>query len=529
MKTFIILNRAIWMVTFASIGLVFSVQADIGLPSQAIKAPPTIIYQAAKGQSLAETMTQIAQRSGITFKLNTDLSQEIVQENIAANNWDYAISRLLVNYNFTTIQNNNSIKTVIITGHRHDGAQSGNTAIISPQANGLPAKYFGFPAGSVIPIKMPVNDLMALNNNETIKLKLPMGQFNVMHDNTINQTDGSRTWVGHLADQGQGYRVFISQGAAGIMGIITTPDGTYTVEQVNGTIYLINTSQLNHAGFNGDQVANITQEMQEAIASKTAQYSSNQTTTHTLSTPIVDLMVVYTTTKQTADYAKQRISFLVTVSNQAYVDSQMNMKLRLVHTEPTAYAENNSNAQALFDLANDKLNFAGMSQKRRQYGADLVFLFRPLYAKTAGSCGTTYVEMADGNAPEVWLGYGTIGDGNSVDELTGYYCGGNTFTHEIGHSLGLVHDREYSPDGYGATPYSYAWGIEELFATIMSYKQPVLMYFSTPLLATQCNGLPCGYPDTDLARSSDQTKVVNATAPVIAGFMPETVAVPILQ
>ena len=528
MKIFKILNRALWKVAFFS-GWVFSVQADIGLPSEAVKVPPAVIYQATKGQSLAEALAQVAQRSGITFKLNTDLSQEIVQENITANNWDYAINSMLVNYNFTTIQDNKGIKTVIITGHSHDGDQSDSTVVISPQANSLPAKYRGFPAGSVNPIKMPVNDLMALNDKAMINLKLPMGQFNVMHDNTVNESNGSRTWVGYLADQGQGYRVFISQGAAGIMGIITTPDGTYTLEEVNGTIYLINTSQLNHAGFNGDQVANITQEMQAAIAAKTAQFSSAQARANTVSTPTVDLMVVYTTAKQTADYAKQRISFLVTVSNQAYIDSQMNMKLRLVHTEPTGYVESTSNAQALFDLANDKLNFAGMSQKRMQYGADLVFLFRPLYANTAGSCGTTYVEMADGNAPEAWLGYGTIGDGNSVDELTGYYCGGNTFTHEIGHSLGLVHDREYSPDGFGATPYSYAWGIEGLFATIMSYKQPVLMYFSTPLLPTQCNGLPCGYPDTDPARSSDQAKVVNATAPVIAGFMPETVAVPILQ
>jgi hypothetical protein len=239
-------------------------------------------------------------------------------------------------------------------------------------------------------------------------------------------------------------------------------------------------------------------------------------------------MVVYPTVGQTADYAKQRIAFLATVSNQAYADSNINMKLRLVHTEPTTYVENNSNLQALNDLANDRGAFAGISQKRVQYGADLVFLFRPLYAQTAGSCGTTYVEFARATLANKWLGYGTIGDGSSKDALNNYYCAINTFTHEIGHSLGLVHDREYSSFS-GVFNYAYAWGVQGIFATIMSYKQPVLMYFSTPALATKCTGQPCGYPEADTTRSSDQAKSVNYTAPIIANFMATTVAAPVIN
>jgi len=245
-------------------------------------------------------------------------------------------------------------------------------------------------------------------------------------------------------------------------------------------------------------------------------------------TPVVDLMVVYTTGAQTADYAKQRLTLLVTASNQAYVDSGINMKLRLVYTEPTAYVESNNNSQALSDLANDVGAFAGISQKRVQYGADLVFLFRPLYAQTAGSCGTTYVEFAQSSLANKWLGYGTVSDGSSKDALTGYYCGINTFTHEIGHSLGLVHDREYS-SFTGVFNYSYAWGVQGTFGTIMSYKQPVLMYFSTPLLSTKCAGQPCGYAETDTARSSDQVKSVNYTAPQVANFMSTMVTTPVLK
>jgi hypothetical protein len=239
-------------------------------------------------------------------------------------------------------------------------------------------------------------------------------------------------------------------------------------------------------------------------------------------------MVLYTTAGQSADYAKQRITLLVTASNQAYIDSGINMKLRLVYTEPTTYVDSNSNSQALTDLANDRDAFAGISQKRAQYGADLVFLFRPLYAKTAGSCGTTYVEFAQSGVANKSLGYGTIGDGGSKDALKNYYCPISTFAHEIGHSLGLVHDREYS-NFTGVFDYSYAWGVQGTFATIMSYKQPVLMYFSSPALATKCAGQPCGYSETDAVRSSDQVKSANYTAPLVANFMDTMVTVPIIK
>jgi hypothetical protein len=163
-----------------------------------------------------------------------------------------------------------------------------------------------------------------------------------------------------------------------------------------------------------------------------------------------------------------------------------------------------------------------------QYGADLVFLFRPLNAATQISCGTTYLEMANGSAPNKQLGYGTISDGMSKDAKTGYYCAINTFTHEIGHSLGLVHDREYS-NATGSFAYSYAWGVQGSFGTIMSYKQPVVMYFSTPALATKCANSPCGYAETDTARSSDQVKSVNLTSKAITAFMPTMVTTPVIK
>ncbi|MGZ5599416.1 MAG: reprolysin-like metallopeptidase [Methylobacter sp.] len=659
--------------------------ADVHASTALIKVQPSAVYQAFRGKSLADALQQVAQRSGITFKINTDLGKDIVSQSLAADSWAAAVKSLLADYNYTTIQDKGLIKTVIISGRNNDApdiaktitASADDIIVIAPKLKTLPEKYRDFPAGSVTAVDLPVNTMMNVKDGSTIALDLPMGQFNVAHDHTVNEDDGSKTWVGHLSDEGEGYRVFLSQGASGAMGIVTTPDGTYNIESDNSGIYLVDTGKLQHAGFEGDSVTpsetmmdaitmKATQQqvdqLQAAVdaakkdldaanasvtqytsrlnsyqtALKTAQAAVNAaivkrdaaqnaynialaayrakpntanqaamnaayaaliaarnayisasnanqtainninatntsltaaktaaskaqtnydsavkalneakaalvtsststpdsttttTTAATAETPVVDLMVLYTTAGQTADYAKQRITLLVTASNQAYVDSGINMKLRLVYAEPTAYVENNSNSQALTDLTNDTGAFAGTSQKRTQYGADLVFLFRPLYAQTSGSCGTTYVEFAQSSPANKLFAYGTVSDGNSKDALKGYYCAVNTFTHEIGHSLGLVHDREYS-SFTGVFDYAYAWGVQGVFGTIMSYKQPVLMYFSTPVLATKCAGQPCGYAETDTARSSDQVKSVNYMAPLVANFMNTTVTTPVIK
>lgn len=596
--------------------------ASPALP-EPLKTRHSAVYHAARGQALDTTLNQIAQRSGISFKLNADIGKEQVSQAIAADNWTNAVKSLLENYNYTAIQDGDTFKTVIITGSKNGSGQfhgkqsysANDSILIAPKAKTLPPKYRSFPAGSVTEANLPIAALMNLKNKTTTILDLPMGQFNLAHDYTNREADGSKTWVGYLADEGQGYRVYFSQGDGGLMGIVTTPDGAYSLESdAEGNTYLIDTKQLQHAGYEGDS-ATQTEAALGAVALNAAQSEieqlqaaadaakialdnakaalasindaytaalrgkrsgntdltplSNQlnaaklaadkalanynqvlsalnnskaaasgapasvagvnasTTVATGGTPVVDLMVLYTTEGQSAAYAKQRINLLVTASNQAYSDSNINMKLRLVYTEPTAYIENNSNPQALDDLAYGRGVFADIGQKRVQYGADLVFLFRPLHAQTAGSCGTTYVEFANGSPANKSLGYGSISDGNARDS-DGYYCAINTFTHEIGHSMGLVHDRENSSFP-GVFNYAYAWGLEGVFATIMSYKQPMLMYFSTPALANQCAGQPCGYAEADRDRSSDQAAAVNYTAPIVADFMATTVAAPILN
>jgi hypothetical protein len=655
--------------------------------------PPSPVYQVIQKQSLRTALAQVAQRSGIVFKINVDLSTDLVTKTLAANDWTSAVKALLVGYNYVIVANEGVIKTVVVSGRIDSGVDftpviasvepviTGETVVIAQTMKDLPVQYTRYPAGAVLPISFPVKELMNLGKGDVVKLDTPLGQFNVAHDNTIPGTDGSNIWVGHLADEGDGYRMMISQGPTGLMGDITTPEGTFSVESVNGSTYMIDTSKLDHLSLDGDTIepptaglnnfaeaATVTDvnALKTALdASQTALNSANaavttaqaaadsavtnqatllassntaratatallnkttpalmdwakdrtfaklmiyinacsaattannnantisaslvkattaiSTTKATLATAkstattalnsynsalsaynaaatavvslpppivtptaqnantVVDIMVEYTANATpgktglsigyTADFAKQRIAYLVAASNQAYIDSGIKLAIRLVYAEPVAYTDTNSLYTALPAIMTGTGVFADVEAKRTQYGADLVYLFRPLQANTQQVCGLAYLGFA-GGSPTIskFLGYGVISDGRSQDSSLAL-CGVNVFTHEIGHSMGLVHDRENSTTA-GAFPYSYAWGVAGKFGTIMSYKLPVVMYFSTPTLTTQCAGTPCGFAETDTARSSDQVKSLNLTIAKVAALNPTVVTTPVIK
>ena len=101
--------------------------AGVHSAADIIKAQPSSMYHATRGTPLADTLAQVAQRSGITFKINTDLGKDVVSQSIAADNWNIAVRSLLVNYNFTIIQDSETVKTVIISGRNNNAADTGTT------------------------------------------------------------------------------------------------------------------------------------------------------------------------------------------------------------------------------------------------------------------------------------------------------------------------------------------------------------------------------------------------------------------
>jgi hypothetical protein len=516
-----------------------------------MKVKPHAVYHVIKNKTLKETVAQLSKRTGIKFQVNPVNQADIINQKLAADDWQSALTQLLQGYNYTLETAHGKVKAVVITGKNGSGVyhpiskEKPSVDELSPSQAQLPKIYQSLKPGSVLVLDLPMEKLAQLSLGDKTVLDLPIGQYTVKHDNSVDDGNGESTWIGYLEEEGKAYRIYISKGEDGIMGNVTTPDGIYNIDTVDSQTYLVDLARsgMTVGGFHGDQalLAEIGASGLYEIGLKTAAelpsignqnlLTANETASATTATSVVDIMMYYTIQSQTAAKAKQRIKYLINVANQAFLDSKINLRLRIVHTRSTDYPDTVSNSTALADLRNARKGFSGMWWLRKKYGADLVFLMRPYYRFKSGSCGTTYVGFSNGGGGNSTFGFGTISDGyardNDPNSSTKYYCGIETFAHEVGHSLGAVHDRENSSFP-GKDAYSYAWGIDHSFGTIMSYYGPTILLYSTPLLATECAGVPCGYPEGD-ANSSDQSRTINTTGPIVAKYKPRTISKPVIQ
>ena len=210
------------------------------------------------------------------------------------------------------------------------------------------------------------------------------------------------------------------------------------------------------------------------------------------------------------------IDLMIAETNQAYEASGVRHRVALVARSEVEYAETGESSLDLDRLADrSDGHMDEVHAIRNSTGADLVHLL---------------FEM--GNVGGIAYRDGSFG-------LTCQRCGGATFAHELGHNMGLRHDRyqEHSTGrelfphpmyGYvnqrafdeGATPSTF-------WRTIMAYERqcveargscPQLLRFSNP--RQEWLGDPLGVPFDGAAAGvtgpADATAVLNATAPAVA-------------
>ncbi|MCF7221299.1 reprolysin-like metallopeptidase [Marilutibacter chinensis] len=251
-------------------------------------------------------------------------------------------------------------------------------------------------------------------------------------------------------------------------------------------------------------------------------------------TTVIDVLVGYTggfaAARGSQSAAVTRIRNLVDITNQAYVTSQINAELRLVHSMQVSFADNTDNTDALEKLTGFRAPstritpdpaFNALRQARETYGADLVALVRKFNDPENDGCGVAWLlggGMSGINSSDEYFGYSVISDGQDAgtDGKT-YFCREETFAHEIGHNLGSQHDSEAADNEPGAFSYSYGYktgSTQGNFYTIMAYGdsgQTGYRVFSNPNITT-CGGRACGTASANNARS------INNTASIIAGF-----------
>ena len=245
----------------------------------------------------------------------------------------------------------------------------------------------------------------------------------------------------------------------------------------------------------------------------------------------VDVLVLWTpmTMANTGSEAQMRagIDLAVAWTNDAYQRSGAEVRLNLVGAEPIDYVEDGDSGIDLGRLSHPSDGFMDEAHDRRDaLGADLVSLFTGAgnFAGIANLPGPFSVVLFDADNA---------------------YWTGNTFAHELGHNMGLSHDRyiELGSGHQGLLPFSYGYvnklafepGAAEdaCWITIMAYLyrcvdggiESVLEvpHFSTPdQRYPDGEGAPLGVPKSSDEEGADgpadAVRSLNLTYPQVVNF-----------
>ncbi len=212
---------------------------------------------------------------------------------------------------------------------------------------------------------------------------------------------------------------------------------------------------------------------------------------------VVDIMLLYTQNildTYPGALTDTLLNQLILKANQAFVDSDVSMQLRLVRTEFVDYTRpSDFSALSDLDLALSGTDNIGVdpslqtvAELRDQFGADIVSMIRTHNLNEREVCG---VARFPSDASDVLINISNVGISGGSNCI-------NTFTHEIGHNFGAGH-QAVNGQSVGAESFSGALIQSDKFNTLMSSigtgdinRNFKLNQFSNPDIV--CGGLPCG-------------------------------------
>lgn len=324
--------------------------------------------------------------------------------------------------------------------------------------------------------------------------------FTAVRDRLIEKVKGSSTWIGHIEGEEETSEVFLTVRGRVMVGTIRIGNDLYEVRYVGNDLHEINQVD---PGKNPQGHKERIAEVQETDLQSSTTTDTQVVRDLAANGTVVDVMVVYTGKARNnaggQSGMEAKIDNAVAMANQAYLNSNVDMQLNLVHTAEVSYVENGdilASHDALTYKTDGKMDeIHGM---RDQYGADMVVLI----STDSNACGVAWTMTSPSSSFES-RAFAVVKD-TCISQ--------HSFAHELGHIQGNMHDKANSSRA-GAYDYSYGYRlcVSGGFRTVMSYScsgGTRVGYFSNPNVIY--NGEYTGTSTEDNARSMTNTKSIVA-------------------
>jgi peptidyl-Asp metalloendopeptidase len=315
-------------------------------------------------------------------------------------------------------------------------------------------------------------------------------------------------WLGHIEGIDKSQVTLVIEDAV-MAGNIRLPGAYFQVRYVGPGLHSLRQIDESHFPPEGQPIPT------DTVRSETAQDSGIAATDDGSR---FDVLVVYTPAARAAAGGTTAMGALINLAvaetNTAYSRSAVIPRLRLVHQEEVSYTESGDFSTDLNRLTNPSDGFMdNVHALRNAHGADLVSLI----IEGASLCGLAWLMLTESNSFQA-----------SAFSVVARICatGNFSFGHELGHNMGLQHDRADAPadgvfsfsHGYVDTPH----GFRDIMGVAASCGGCMrIQNFSNPNL--MFNNFPTGVPQSS-PQSADAAASLNATAFTVANWRSEVAA-----
>ena len=342
--------------------------------------------------------------------------------------------------------------------------------------------------------------------------------LNLFHDISLTavkervemRSEKQYTWYGHVEGMKHSQVVLVIENG-NMVGNIATEGRVYQIRVVDKGVHVI--YEIDQSSFPEDAPPIPIETPDTSYITPFASQVDDS------SIPIIDVMVVYTDDAARASpNIALEIQLAIDETNQSYINSNINQRLRLVHSAEVPYTETgdmNADLNCISSIIDGCLD--EIHTWRDTYGADVV----SLWVENGGPyCGMAWLMKLVSTYFQQWA-FSVV----TRSCATGIYA----FGHELGHNMGAHHDRyvttRLDPNDQGVYPYSHGYiNITGRWRTIMAYNTECsdygfncsrLPYWSNP--DKLYGGVPMGIPEGQ-ADAADNSKTLNNTAYTVANF-----------